>query len=97
MDPFRPLPAYADAACYPGHVGDPCSHVPLSGDARHAAHAGPPHTTRRNHARCDGAVPSARHAGAQSAMPRAGSSSEDQVRLESGEAETKASDGQGQR
>lgn len=28
-------------------------------------------------------------------MPRAGSSSEDQRRLESGEAETKASDGQG--
>jgi hypothetical protein len=30
-------------------------------------------------------------------MPRAGSSSEDQGRRESGEAETKASDGQGQR
>jgi len=30
-------------------------------------------------------------------MPRAGSSSEDQVWLECGEAETKASDGQGQR
>ena len=29
-------------------------------------------------------------------MPRAGSSSEDQVRLESGEAETPAADGQGQ-
>ncbi len=68
----------------------------ISGDARHPAPAGPPHTTRRNHARCDGVVPPARHAGALFPMQRAGSSSEDQGRLEGGEAETKASDGQGQ-
>ena len=30
MDPLRPLPTYADVACYPGQVGDPCSHVPAS-------------------------------------------------------------------
>ncbi len=81
---------------YTGHVGDPYSHVPLSCDARHAAHAGSPHMTHRNHARCDGAVPPARHAGARLPMQRAGSSSEDQGRREGGEAETKASDGQGQ-
>jgi len=33
----RTLPAHADAAR---------SHIPLSGDARHAVHAGPPHRTR---------------------------------------------------
>ena len=82
---------------YTGHVADPCSHVPLSGDARPAVHAGPPQTTRRNHARCDGAVPPARHAGARLPMPRAGSSSEEQVRLEGGQAEIPAADGQGQR
>jgi hypothetical protein len=96
-DPLRPLPACADAGCSTGHVGDPCSHIPLSGDARYAAHAGPPHTTRRNPARCDGAVPPARHAGAHSAMLRAGSSSVDQVRLEDGQAETPVANGQGQR
>jgi hypothetical protein len=79
-----------------GHLGDPCSHVPLSGDARHAVHGGPPHRTRRNHARCDGAVPLTRPAGARLPMPRAGSSSEDQVRLEGGEVVTKASGGRGQ-
>ena len=42
---------------YASHVGNPCSHVPLSGDARPAVHGGPPQTTGRNHARCDGAVP----------------------------------------
>jgi hypothetical protein len=96
-DPLRPLPAHADAACSTGHVGDPWSHVPFSGDARHAAPAGLPQTTRRNHARCDGAVPPARHAGARLPMPKAGSSSEDQVRLEGGQAETEATDRQGQR
>jgi hypothetical protein len=96
-DPCRPLPAYADAACSTGHVGAPCSHVPLSGDAQHGAHAEPPQTTRCNHARCDGAVPPARPAGARLPKPRAGSTSEDQLRHEGGQAETKASDGQGQR
>ena len=96
-DLLRPLPAYVGAACYPGYVGDPCSRVPLSGDVQPATLAGPPHRTRRNHARCDGAVLPARHAGARLPMPRAGSSSEDQGQLEGGQAETKASDGQGQR
>jgi hypothetical protein len=95
--PLRPSPAHADVACYIGHAADPCSHVPLSGDARHGVHDGLPHRTRHNHARCDGVVPPARHAGARFPMPRAGSSSEDQVQLEGGEAETKASDRQGQR
>ena len=36
----------ADAACHTGHVADPCSHVPPSDDAQHAALAGLPHTTR---------------------------------------------------
>ena len=80
-----------------GYVGEPCSHVPFSDDAQHAAPAGPPHMTHRNHARCDGAVPPARPAGARSLIPRAGSSSEDQVQRESGEAETQASDCQGSR
>ena len=96
-DPLRPLPAKTDAACYPGQVSDPCSHVPLSGDARPAVHAGPPHTTHRNHERCDGAVPPARPAGARLPMPRVESSSEDQVRREGGQAEIPAADGQGQR
>jgi len=97
-DPLRPVPTHADAACgITGYVGDPCSHVPLSGDEWPAVPAGPPHRTHCNHARCDGAVPPARPAGAPLPMPRAGSSSEDQGRLESGEAETEASDGQGQR
>ena len=96
-NPLRPLPAHTDAACSPGLVADPCSHVPLSGDAQHAAHAGPPHTTRRNHGRCDAAVPPARHAEARLPMPSAGSSSEDQGQLEGGQVETEASDGQGQR
>jgi len=91
------LPARADAGCSTGHVDYPCSHIPLSGDAQHTALAGPPHTTRRNHARCDGAVLPARHAGARLPRPRAGSSSEDQVRLEGGQAEIPAADGQGQR
>jgi len=85
-DPLHPLPAHAGAACL---------HVPLSGDAQHAVPAGPPHTTRRNHARYDGVVPPARPAGAQLPMQKAGSSSEDQGRRVGGEAETKASDGQG--
>jgi len=55
-DLLRPSPAQADAAC---------SHVPLSGDARPAAPAGPPHTIRRNHGRCDAAVPPARPARAR--------------------------------
>ena len=95
--PAPPLPAHADAACSTGHVGNPCSHLPLSSDARHAAHVGLPHTTRRNHARSDGAVPPARPAGARLPTPRAGSSSEVQLQLEGGQAETKASDGQRQR
>lgn len=95
-DPLRPLPARADAGCSSGHVGDPCSHVPLSGDEQHAALAGPLHTTRRNQARCDAAVLPARHAGARCPMPRAGSSSADQVQLEGGQAETEAADRQGQ-
>src|SRR5260370_30351020 len=76
---------------------DPYPHVPLTGDAQHAALAGPLHTTRPNPARCDGAVLPARLAGARLPIPRAGSSSEDQVRLEGGEAEPPAADGQGQR
>jgi hypothetical protein len=52
-------------------------------------------TSGTQHAQCDGAVLLARHAGAHSAMPRAGSSSEDQGQLEGGQAET-AADGQGQ-
>jgi hypothetical protein len=96
-DPLRSLAVRADAGCSTGLVGDLCSHVPLSGDARHAALAGPPHMTRHNPARCDGAVPPVRHAGVWFSMPRAGSSSEDQGRLEGGQAETEASDGQGQR
>jgi hypothetical protein len=82
---------------YTGHVADPCSPVPLSGDARHAVPAGPPHTTRRNPARCDGVVPPARHAGARLPMLRAGSSSEDQGQFEGGQAAIPAADGQGQR
>lgn len=31
-----------------GHLGDPCSHVPLSGDARHAVHAVQLHMRRYN-------------------------------------------------
>ena len=89
--------SYAGAAYYLGQVGVACSHMPLSDDARHEVHAGPPHTTRRIHGRCDGAVPPARPAGARFPMPRVGSSSEDQVQLEGGQAETEASDGQGQK
>jgi hypothetical protein len=95
--PAASFACYADVASYIGYVGDPCSHVPLSGDAQHAAPAGPPHTTRRNHAQCDVAVPPVRPAGARFPMPRVGSSSEDKGQLEGGQAETKASDGQGQR
>jgi len=86
-DLLRPSPAQADAAC---------SHVPLSGDARPAAPAGPPHTIRRNHGRCDAAVPPARPARARFPMPRAGSSSEDQGRLAGGETGISAADGRGQ-
>jgi hypothetical protein len=71
--------AAADAACHTGHVADPCSHVPPSDDAQHAALAGPPHRTRRNRGRYDGAVPPARPAEARLTMPRAGSSSADQL------------------
>jgi|GEM_PF-3940776 len=60
MDLLRPLTAHADAAWCTGHAADQCSHFPLSGDAQHAALVGPPHRTRRNHLRCDGAVLSAR-------------------------------------
>ncbi len=94
--PLGPLPAHADVACDIGYVADPCSHVPLSGDAPHAVPAGQPHTTHRNHGQCDGAVPLARHAGARLPTRRVESSSEDQVWLEGGQAEIKASDGQGQ-
>ena len=95
-DLLRPLPAHADAACSTGHAGDPCSHIPVGGVERPAAPAGPPHMTRRNHARCDEAAPPALPAGARLPTWRVGSSSEDQLGLEGGEAETKASDGQGQ-
>ena len=80
-----------------GYVGAACSHVPLSADARHAAPAGLLHRTRRNHAQCDGAVPPAQPAGARQPIPRAGFSSEDQVRLEGGQAEIPAADRQGPR
>ncbi|MFL5696569.1 MAG: hypothetical protein ACJ797_05625 [Ktedonobacteraceae bacterium] len=96
-EPLRPLSAHVDAACSTDQVGDPGSHIPLSGDVRPAVHSGPPHTTRRTHERCDGAVPPARHAGARLPIARAGSSSEDQVQLEGCRAETEASDRQGQR
>jgi hypothetical protein len=96
-DLLRPLPAFAGAACYPGHVGDPRSHVPLSGDARHEVHAGSPHMTRCNHARCDGVVLPARHVEAQYPILKAGSSSEDRLRCEGGEAEMQAADRQGRR
>jgi hypothetical protein len=82
---LRPLPAQADATCYAGHVGASCSHVPLSGDAQHVALAGPPHTTRRNHGRCDATALPARRAGARLPILRAGFSSEDQVQLEGGQ------------
>jgi hypothetical protein len=44
-DPVRPLPIFAYVRCSIGYVADPCSHVRLSGDAQHLAHAEPPHTT----------------------------------------------------
>src|SRR5436190_16532742 len=44
-DLLRPLPAYADTVCSTEQVGDPCSHVPRSGDERHEVHAGLPHIT----------------------------------------------------
>jgi hypothetical protein len=56
-EPLRPLSAHVDAACSTDQVGDPGSHIPLSADVRPAVHGGPPHTTRRTHERCDGAVP----------------------------------------
>jgi len=91
--------AYPCRRCvrHTGHLRDLCSHLPLSGDVQHAALVGQLHTTRRNHTRCDGAVLLARHAAARFPIPRAGSSSEDQVQLEGGQAETPAADGQGQR
>ena len=76
MNPLRPLPAYADTACSPGQGADPCPHIPLSSNERHAASAGPPHTIHLNHARCHGAVLPARPAGARFPMPRAGSFNE---------------------
>ena len=96
-EPLRPLSAHVDAACSTDQVGDPGSHIPLSGDVRPAVHGGPPHTTRRTHERCDGAVPLARHAGARFPIARTGSSSEDQVQLEGCRAETRAADRQGHR
>ncbi|MFL5659128.1 MAG: hypothetical protein ACJ8CB_33710 [Ktedonobacteraceae bacterium] len=45
-EPLRPLSAHVDAACSTDQVGDPGSHIPLSGDVRPAVHDGPPHTTR---------------------------------------------------
>ena len=95
-DPLHPLPAHADAARGIQTMWGSVLTDPFCGDARHAVPAGPPHTTPRNHARCDGAVPPARHAGARLPIPRAGSSSEDQVECKGGQAETKASDRQGQ-
>ncbi len=96
-DPLRPLSAHADAACSTDQVGDPCSHIPLSGDARHGVHDELPHRTRRNHARCVGAVLLVRHAGARLPIARAGSSSGGQLQRERGQAETPAADRQGQR
>ena len=96
-DQLRPLPAYADAAFSTGQVGDPSSHLPLSDDEPHAARAGPPHMTHRNHAQCDGADLPARPAGAQLPTRRAESSSGDQLGLEGGQTETQAAHRQGQR
>jgi len=94
--PLRPLPAHADLACYTGSVAEPCSDGALSDDAPHAVPAGPPHMTRRNHRRCDGAVPRARPAGERLPTQRVGSSSEDRLGLEGDQAEAKAADRQGQ-
>jgi hypothetical protein len=57
---LRPLPAYADTACSPRQVADPCSHVPLSGrrSTLHSPDRLIGHT--RPHGRGDGAVPPAR-------------------------------------
>jgi hypothetical protein len=97
MDPLRPLSGLADAACSTRHVGDPCSHVPLSGDAQHAVLVGPPHTRRHKHSRYDGAALPARPAGARFPMPRAVSFSEEQEQLEGDQAEIPTADGQGPR
>ncbi len=35
-EPLRPLSAHVDAACSTDQVGDPGSHIPLSGDAQHS-------------------------------------------------------------
>ena len=96
MDSHRASPAPAEAACGILAPWVIRTHA-LSGDGRHAALAGPPHRTRRIHARCGAAVPLARPAGAQFPKRRVGSSSEDQVQLEGGQAETQASNGQGSR
>ncbi len=71
--------------------------MPLSDDAWPAVPAGPLHTTRRNHGQCDAAGPPGRPAGARYPIPRAGSSSGDQLGLEGGQAETPTVDRQGQK
>jgi hypothetical protein len=76
---------------------DPCTDVPISSDARHATLVGPSHTTRYNHARCDAGVLPVRHAGARLPIPRAESSSEDQLQRGGGQIETSALDRRGQR
>jgi hypothetical protein len=87
----------ASFPCSTGYLGDPCSLIPLSDDARLATTAGPLHTTPRNHGQSVAAVPPARPAGARLPRPRLGSSSEDQIRREGGQAEIPAADGRGQR
>ena len=86
MNPHRPLPAHTDAACAIKATWVLRAHTSHLAATRtqHAALAEPPHMTRRNHARCDGAVLPAQHAGARFPIARAGSSSEDQVQLEGG-------------
>jgi hypothetical protein len=86
LNPLRPLPALA-ALCV----------LYLSGDPSLAAHAGSPHTIRRNHEQSVVVVPLVQHVGPRFPIPRAGSSSEDQVQFECGQTEKPVWDRQGQR
>jgi hypothetical protein len=95
-DPLRILPTPADVACYPGKLGDTCS-SDLAARAARSTRRTASYDTRVPISDVTERLPLFDPAFARLPMRRAGSSSEDQVQLEGGQAETQTADRKGLR
>ena len=96
-DLLRRLPAYTDAACSPGQVADRALLIHLAARAAHSTRRIASYDTRVPTGNLSHWFPLFNTAFARLPMLGVGSSSEDQVWLEGGQAETQTADRQGQR